>query len=151
MIDLDDFKLVNDTFGHQLGDSVLVYVADLIRSTLRATDVAARYGGDEFAVILPDSDRDAVRAAAERIVAALAERPFSARGRGPIAVGASVGIAVHPADGRTGAALIAAADGDLYRAKRAGRPAVPARAATRRKRQSDVAPTGARYERTAAP
>jgi diguanylate cyclase (GGDEF)-like protein len=118
MIDLDDFKLVNDTFGHQLGDRVLVFAAELIRSTLRGSDIAARYGGDEFAVILPDTDREAARAAAARIGQAFAGAPFTAEGRGPIPVGATVGIAIHPTDARTGPQLIAKADDDLYRTKR---------------------------------
>ena len=70
MLDLDDFKLVNDTFGHLFGDRVLTWTAELIRSTLRASDIPARYGGDEFAIILPETDGDEARRAAERILEA---------------------------------------------------------------------------------
>ena len=120
MLDLDDFKLVNDTFGHLYGDRVLVHVADLIRSTMRGSDVAARYGGDEFALILPETgDEDAARAA-ERILEAFRASPFAADGRQPFPIGASIGIASHPRDGRSATELIAVADAGLYGSKDAG-------------------------------
>jgi diguanylate cyclase (GGDEF)-like protein len=120
MIDLDDFKLVNDTFGHLFGDRVLTWVAELIRTTLRASDVAARYGGDEFAVILPDADVADARRAAERILEAFRDRPFVGEQRGPVPIAASIGTATFPTDGRTGTDLIAAADAALYEMKRSG-------------------------------
>jgi len=117
MLDLDDFKLVNDTFGHLFGDRVLVHVADRIRAALRASDVPARYGGDEFAVILPETDAEAGRRVVERITAALCDSPYRVDGRLPVSVSASIGLATHPADGRTATDLIAAADRGLYAAK----------------------------------
>jgi diguanylate cyclase (GGDEF)-like protein len=120
MIDLDDFKLVNDTFGHLFGDRLLVWIAERIRSTLRASDVPARYGGDEFAIILPDAAIDSARRAAERILQAFETQGFESDGRGPVPVSMSIGAASHPADGRTATDLIAAADRGLYRVKRGG-------------------------------
>jgi diguanylate cyclase (GGDEF)-like protein len=120
MIDLDDFKLVNDTFGHLFGDRLLVWIAERIRSTLRASDVPARYGGDEFAIILPDADIDNARRAAERILHTFEVEGFESDGRGPVPVSMSIGAASHPADGRTATDLIAAADRGLYRVKRGG-------------------------------
>ena len=120
MLDLDDFKLVNDTFGHLFGDRVLTWTAELIRSTLRASDVPARYGGDEFAIILPETDADEARATAERIVAAFRDNAFVGEQRGPVPIGTSIGAATFPTDGRTGTELIVAADLALYRVKRDG-------------------------------
>ncbi len=120
MLDLDDFKLVNDTFGHLFGDRVLTWTAELIRSTLRASDIPARYGGDEFAIILPETNADEARVAAERILEAFREHAFVGEQRGPVPIGASIGASTFPADGRTATDLIAAADLALYRVKRDG-------------------------------
>jgi diguanylate cyclase (GGDEF)-like protein len=120
MIDLDDFKVVNDTFGHVYGDGVLVHVAERIRGALRASDVAARYGGDEFALILPETGREDAAGVAERILAAFAASPFTERNRQPFTIGASIGLATHPRDGYTATELIAAADAGLYDAKDLG-------------------------------
>ena len=120
MLDLDDFKLVNDSFGHVYGDRVLVHVAELVRSMLRASDVATRYGGDEFAVILPETGHDDAARIAERLLDAFRASPFAAEGRGAFPVGASIGISTHPFDGRTATDLIAVADLGLYAAKDAG-------------------------------
>ena len=121
MLDLDDFKLVNDTFGHLFGDRVLTWTAELIRSTLRGSDIPARYGGDEFA---DHPARDRRRRGAPRGRAH--PRRVPRRGRswassaGPVPIAASIGVATFPADGRTGTDLIAAADRALYHVKREG-------------------------------
>ena len=120
MIDLDDFKLVNDSFGHVYGDRVLVHVAELVRSVLRGSDVAARYGGDEFAVILPETDRAQATAIAERMLEAFRTRPLTGEGRGAFWVGGSMGVATYPEDAGTATGLIAAADLGLYAAKGEG-------------------------------
>ena len=135
MLDLDDFKVVNDSFGHLYGDRVLAHVADRIRSVLRASDVPARYGGDEFALILPDTSSEGAARVGRRLLRAFGESPFAADGRQPIPIGTSIGIATHPIDGRSATDLIAAADARLYVAKSGGgnkigplSPIAPARA-----------------------
>jgi diguanylate cyclase (GGDEF)-like protein len=106
VIDLDDFKAVNDTQGHAAGDALLCRVAAALGADLRPSDVLGRLGGDEFAVLLPETDPDDLRAAAERIGRRL--RVVSA---------ASLGLASLPDDGDTAEELHRAADADLYRAK----------------------------------
>jgi diguanylate cyclase (GGDEF)-like protein len=128
MLDLDDFKLVNDTFGHLFGDQVLAWTAEVIRSTLRASDVPARYGGDEFAILLPDTPFDAAGIAAERIRRAFAEVAFDGGSRRSVAVGLAIGVATFPDDGRTTRELISTADSGLYREKRSRTRATPATA-----------------------
>jgi diguanylate cyclase (GGDEF)-like protein/PAS domain S-box-containing protein len=114
MIDLDGFKPINDTHGHQVGDAVLVAVAERIRRCVRPTDTAARLGGDEFAVLIPGGSLDQAYRLAERFQAALAE-PVTI-GSLRLAIGASVGITVG--DATRPEALIRQADAEMYAIKR---------------------------------
>lgn len=127
MLDVDFFKRVNDTHGHQAGDEVLRAVAEVLSSSLRTGDVAARYGGEEFVAVLPGSDRDGAIVVAERIRTRLEQMAVQTES-GPLHVTASFGVAAVGGTGcRTGSReLIARADTALYEAKRAGRNRVVA-------------------------
>jgi diguanylate cyclase (GGDEF)-like protein len=117
LLDLDDFKRVNDECGHVEGDRVLMKSAAIVRDSVREIDVAARYGGEEFAVLLPDTSRLGAFVVAERIRRRLEDR-FS-RARTPVTI--SGGIAVFPDDAGAPADLIVQADAGLYGAKAAGK------------------------------
>ena len=116
-IDLDNFKVVNDEEGHAAGDQLLEAVARRIESTIRASDAAARMGGDEFSILLVDADRQSAQETAERLVAELSQPYIGIT----TPVSASIGIAVYPADGLDLAELLENADRALYAAKRSGR------------------------------
>jgi diguanylate cyclase (GGDEF)-like protein len=118
-VDLDDFKLINDTHGHAVGDAVLQRVARQLESAVRASDTVSRHGGDEFLVLLSEvSHRPDVTAIAAKILSALA-KPGLAGDRMP-PISASVGISIYPNDGTEAAVLINRADAAMYRAKAAG-------------------------------
>ncbi|MFO1323115.1 MAG: GGDEF domain-containing protein [Burkholderiales bacterium] len=122
LFDIDRFKLVNDRFTHAVGDLVLREVADLLRACCRASDVAARLGGEEFVLLLRDADRDRALAIAERVRTEVAAHDWSTLAAG-LAVTISAGVAADAGSG-TGGALVGDADAAMYRAKRAGRDCV---------------------------
>ena len=119
LADLDDFKAINDRYGHQAGDDVLRAFADVLRDAVREIDVPARYGGEEFAVLLPGTDLPGAEHLAERIREDLAETEVETSA-GMIPVTASFGVAAFP-DNKSEPALLAAADRALYEAKRLGK------------------------------
>jgi len=117
MLDLDDFKLVNDTFGHKLGDRMLHEVAHLVHAQLREYDFLARYSGDEFVALVPDVPPDQVEDLRERIEQAVSGFSIEVRGQGQARVGISVGASLYGTDGETLDQLLVAADRAMYRAK----------------------------------
>ena len=123
LADLDDFKQVNDRYGHQAGDDVLRTFASILRETVREIDLPSRYGGEEFAVLLPQTDIEGAHNLAERLRRALASRPMTTQPGSLVAGTASFGVASFPA-AATPAALFAAADDALYQAKHAGKNCV---------------------------
>lgn len=116
MLDVDDFKPYNDTFGHPAGDQVLREIAAVMRETVREGDLVARYGGEEFAALLPQTDAKHGRIVAERVREAVQRHRFAHR-----TVTLSIGAAEFPVDGGEAEKLIVSADQALYSAKRGGR------------------------------
>jgi diguanylate cyclase (GGDEF)-like protein/PAS domain S-box-containing protein len=114
LLDLDKLKAINDTFGHGGGDEALRRVAEVLGAGIRVTDVAARYGGDEFAVVLPHTSQEIGAQLAKRLVAAVAAEPIAIDGR-RVWISVSAGVA----DNTGGKNPVSAADGDLYETKRA--------------------------------
>ena len=125
VIDIDLFKLVNDTFGHLQGDRVLIEIAELLRQNLRADDLAGRYAGDELVALLPGTPAERAREVAERLCAAVRGHTVQVRDRDErLSVSISIGVATSPENGSDPDALFAAADRALYQVKRHGRDGV---------------------------
>lgn len=121
MIDVDHFKSVNDTYGHPAGDAVLREVARRVATLPRSVDRVARFGGEEFALVLMQTDRAAALEVARRVCAAVEREPVLVDDRIALNVTVSAGVAALPDDGKRGADLVTAADKALYTAKARGR------------------------------
>jgi diguanylate cyclase (GGDEF)-like protein len=118
--DLDEFKTINDSYGHRAGDALLISVAGEIGALVRRNEVLARLGGDEFAILLPAAPDNEAEALAERVVRAVAQIPFRFEGRN-LRVTSSLGIAYYPTQAADADDLVARADIAMYQAKRAGK------------------------------
>ncbi len=121
LVDLDHFKRINDTYGHQTGDLLLQAVGRLLSGSCRSGDEAARYGGEELAVVITDTTPDQAMAFAQRVCEGIARLRLMAPGGDEVSITASIGVAVLSEELSTATALTAAADSALYRAKQAGR------------------------------
>ena len=122
ILDVDQFKHYNDTHGHPKGDEIISGIAGLMRKNLRGADIACRYGGEEFAIILPETGKEAATAVAERIRKAISDYPFPFRETQPLGtISVSIGVATYPSDDNDMEVLIRKADDALYRAKEGGR------------------------------
>lgn len=121
MLDLDHFKQVNDTYGHQAGDEVLRQLAQLLQRTLRRTDFLARYGGEEFLVLAPQTPAERGLILAERLRQLVANTPFLISQNQQISITISIGVAIFPDHAQNESELVRAADAALYRAKETGR------------------------------
>lgn len=124
MIDLDDFKDINDTYGHPCGDEVLQRVAEVIRLLMRVGDYSARIGGDEFAIILTETGVLGARTVAEKLRQQIRDLVFRCNGTEQFRITVSIGVITYPADAQSLSDLIAGADQNLYRAKKQGKDSV---------------------------
>ncbi len=120
--DLDEFKYINDTFGHRAGDSMLIRVAGAVGALIRSNEVFCRLGGDEFAILMPDASEADAQSLAERVVRAVAQIPFRFEGKN-LRLTCSLGIAAYPQQADSAEQLVAHADAAMYQAKEAGKNA----------------------------
>lgn len=124
MLDIDHFKMFNDTFGHEAGDAVLRTLGHFLASTVRGEDIACRYGGEEFAIVLPGASLEAAAHRAEQLRLGAQGLKVDYHGRALGQITLSLGVAVFPQHGSRGDMVVAAADAALYRAKEGGRDQV---------------------------
>jgi diguanylate cyclase (GGDEF)-like protein len=121
MMDLDGFKLINDSYGHEIGDDVLRQVAKLMEKSLRSTDFLARYGGDEWTLILSETNLTQAQVVILKIQNSLLNNPVLLPDGKATSISISGGIALYPQHAESAAGLIRAADEALYRAKKNNR------------------------------
>ncbi len=121
MIDIDHFKKFNDKYGHQIGDSVLYEVAQILKTTVRKMDIVCRYGGEEFGVIFPDATYEVSSLISERLREAVDNLRIATDNFGDLSVTISLGVAVYPSDATELRELVAKSDASLYNAKDSGR------------------------------
>ncbi|MBP1767718.1 MAG: hypothetical protein H6P98_1833 [Candidatus Aminicenantes bacterium] len=122
MIDLDNFKALNDRFGHAVGDHLLRYFSQVIADTIRPSDIAARYGGEEFLIILPETRKEEAQIVAERLLNRTSLYPFRVDSRKedvPFTI--SIGVTAYPDQGESAEDLVVLADQALYKAKKDGK------------------------------
>lgn len=121
MMDIDHFKVFNDTHGHPVGDAILKEIVKITKKCIRTVDIAARYGGEEFAIVLPETNSEGGKIVAERIRQSISDSHFQTPGGSRAHLSVSIGISLFPADASKREELIIAADEALYFAKKAGR------------------------------
>ena len=124
LVDIDDFKKLNDTYGHQAGDEVLQEIAHILRSVSRETDIVARFGGEEFIIILPNTSEEEAVALAGRLIKAVQQTWIAINATEKVNITVSGGLASYPQNASSAKALINAADNAMYAAKAAGKNTV---------------------------
>jgi diguanylate cyclase (GGDEF)-like protein len=142
MFDLDDFKKVNDTYGHQVGDVVLRQTAQLVRNKIRSADVVARYGGEEFVIVLPETAKDNAVQAAERLRRAIVNNKIATREFGKLGITVSLGVSTYPDDSLDAHGLVRAADQALYKAKGNGKNRIEAAQGLSEEKEKPLNSTG---------